>query len=113
MSTHLNGVVHRAFITLVSLSFFTSVTVAVPFAASPVAARSLNEFPTVIPLPNSWQPEGIVVGHGTTFYVGSLANGAIFRGDLRTGQGTVLAAGQAGRLTVGLAFDRRSNYVFA
>lgn len=102
----------RAFITLASVPFLTA-TVAIPFTTTPVAAKSPNVFPTVIPLPNGWQPEGIAIGRGTTFYVGSLANGAIYRGDLRTGQGDVLAPGEAGRITVGLAYDRRSNFVFA
>ena len=36
-------------------------------------------FPKIILLPNGWQPEGIASGSGTSFYVGSLADGAISR----------------------------------
>jgi sugar lactone lactonase YvrE len=75
-------------------------------------AAGAKAFPDVIPLPDGWQPEGIATGRGTDFYVGSLANGAIYAGDLRTGEGGVLVAGQESRVAVGLAFDRRSGYLF-
>jgi sugar lactone lactonase YvrE len=69
-------------------------------------------FPDVISLPNGFQPEGIVSGAGTDFYVGSLANGAIYKGDLRTGEGAVWVQGAPGRVAVGLAYDERSGYLF-
>ena len=69
-------------------------------------------FPEVIPLPNGFQPEGIVAGRGTEFFVGSLADGSIYRGDLRTGEGEVLATPPAGRIAVGLSYDSRSDYLF-
>ena len=53
-------------------------------AASAALAKS---FPATIALPNGWQPEGIAVGDGSTFYVGSIPTGAVYRGDLRTGKG--------------------------
>jgi hypothetical protein len=40
-------------------------------------AFAKTSFPETIPLPNGWQPEGIAVGNGTTFYVGSIPTGAI------------------------------------
>ena len=76
-------------------------------AVAPAAAHgSSPAFPDVISLPNGWRPEGFVVGRGTDFYVGSLADGAIWHGDLRTGDGSVLVPGTAGQPTVGLEFDR-------
>lgn len=77
--------------------------------AAPAAARP---FPAVIPLPTGFQPEGIETGKGHTFYVGSLATGAVYRGDLRTGQGAVLVPGQPGRSAAGLGVDNRER-VFA
>ena len=53
-------------------------------------------FPSIINLPNGHQPEGIAIGQGNTFYVGSLANGSVYRGDLRTGAGDILVPGVAG-----------------
>jgi sugar lactone lactonase YvrE len=71
-------------------------------AAATVAALAAGSFPAVISLPHGWQPEGIAVGAGTTFYVGSIATGGIYRGDLRTGRGAVLVAGASGRAAAGL-----------
>ena len=53
----------------------------------------VQPFPEVISLPDGFRPEGIAVGNSSTFYVGSLANGAIYRGDLRTGEGSLLFKG--------------------
>jgi sugar lactone lactonase YvrE len=63
-------------------------------------------FPQVIQLPNGFQPEGIEVGNGNTFYVGSRTTGAIYRGNLRTGAGAVLVPGGQGRTATGIEFDR-------
>jgi sugar lactone lactonase YvrE len=70
------------------------------------AASAAAAFPQVIQLPRGFQPEGIEVGRGTTFYVGSVANGAIYRGDLRTGTGSILVAGQADKAATGIELDR-------
>lgn len=75
-------------------------------AVAIAAAAAAAAFPQVIQLPRGFQPEGIEVGRGTTFYVGSVANGAIYRGNLRTGAGSVLVAGQAGRTATGIELDR-------
>jgi sugar lactone lactonase YvrE len=80
--------------------------------AAPAAAAPGNPFPKIIPLLNGWQPEGVSSGRGTTFYVGSLANGAIYRGDFRTGTGAIFVPGQAGNVAVGTYVDQRSNYLF-
>ena len=58
------------------------------------SALAKGSFPETIALPNGWQPEGIAIGNGTTFYVGSIPTGAVYRGDLRTGKGAELVAGQ-------------------
>lgn len=71
-----------------------------------------NAFPEVIPLPNGFQPEGITTGVGHTFYAGSLVNGAIYKGDYRTGEGTVIFPGEEGRVSVGMDYDPRSGYLF-
>lgn len=65
----------------------------------------------VLPLPNGFQPEGIAIGHGPFFYVGSLADGSIYRGDLRRGEGEIIAP-PVGRPAVGLEFDHRTRNLF-
>lgn len=47
-------------------------------------------FPSSIPLPDDFAPEGVAVGAGNTFYTGSLWDGDIYTGDLRTGVGRIL-----------------------
>ena len=76
------------------------------------SASGAPAYPDVIPLPTGFQPEGIVTGRGHDFFVGSLAGGAIYRGDLRTGEGEVFVPPAEGRVAVGLSHDARSNYLF-
>ena len=82
-----------------------------------VVALSISQigavtFPPVVELPNGFQPEGIAAGTGTTFFVGSIPTGAVFRGDLLTGQGTVLVPPQADRSSVGMKYDARTGLLF-
>jgi sugar lactone lactonase YvrE len=72
-----------------------------------------KSFPEVIQLPTGFQPEGIEIGKGSTFYTGSVANGAIYRGDLRTGKGAVLAPGATGRAATGIELAGRNRLVVA
>ena len=72
---------------------------------APVALAK-SSFPDTIPLPNSFQPEGIATGPGDSFYVGSIPTGAIYTGSLRTGNGRILAPGASGRAATGLKYDR-------
>jgi len=77
------------------------------------AAAALAAFPQVIQLPKGFQPEGIEVGKGTTFYVGSVANGAIYQGNLRTGTGAILVPGAAGKAATGIELDNRNRLFVA
>jgi sugar lactone lactonase YvrE len=88
-----------------------SVVAIAAFALAAPGALAKAPFPTTIPLPDGWQPEGIAVGEGTTFYVGSIPTGAVYRGNLRTGSGSVLVQGMAGRAATGLKFDRGRLFV--
>jgi sugar lactone lactonase YvrE len=65
-----------------------------------------------VPLPIDFQPEGITVGQGATFYVGSLTTGDIYRGNLRTGAGAVFIDAPPGRAAVGLRIDRANRLLF-
>ncbi len=77
-----------------------------------VASAAARPFPEVIPLPTGFQPEGIAVGKGTTFYVGSIPTGEIYRGDLRTGAGAVLVR-DPGRAAIGIDVDGRDRIFVA
>ncbi len=69
-------------------------------------ALAKGSFPATIGLPNGWQPEGIAIGKGSTFYVGSIPTGAVWVGSLRTGMGKVLVPAVAGRGATGLEYNR-------
>jgi len=75
------------------------------------AAAPGGQFPQTIALPDGFQPEGVVSGRGPEIFAGSLADGAIYRADLRTGQGEVVVEGGQG-IAVGLSYDARSGYLF-
>ena len=77
----------------------------------PAGARA-PAFPDSLPLPDGFYPEGIAIGSGQDFYVGSLLDGSLYRGNLRTGEGEVIAPGAAGRWLVGLDHDARSGLVW-
>jgi sugar lactone lactonase YvrE len=77
-------------------------------AAAPAPAE---RFPAVIDLPDGFQPEGISTGRGTSFYVGSLVDGAIYRGDVRTGDGDLLVRGRPGLVAAGTEVDRNRLFV--
>jgi hypothetical protein len=70
-------------------------------AAAPARA---NAFPDQINLPPGWQPEGIT-SDGTTLYVGSLVDGAIWRGTLPSGEGAPFIPGVEGQMAVGLDYE--------
>jgi sugar lactone lactonase YvrE len=84
-------------------------TVAATVLAAPLAASA--RFPETIPLPNGFRPEGIAIGQGHQFYVGSIPTGAIYRGDLRTGRGAVLNPGGPGRASIGVEYDHGRLFV--
>ncbi len=73
------------------------------------ATGQASNFPVRIDLPNGFFPEGIERGPGTSYFVGSVADGAIWRGNLRTGSGRVLAPGAPGRASIGIAYEAGRN----
>ena len=81
------------------------IAVAATVLAAPLGASS--SFPEKIALPDGFRPEGIAIGRGHNFYVGSIPTGAIYRGDLRTGEGTIINSGATtGRASIGVDYHR-------
>jgi sugar lactone lactonase YvrE len=74
-------------------------------AAAPATATG-HALPATIPLPDGFRPEGIAIARSGAVYVGSIPTGAIWRGDVRTGKGSVLVPGVPGRAAIGLELDR-------
>lgn len=84
---------------------------AVPAAVASSGTGGLKPTPAKIALPNGFQPEGIDIGPGGLFYVGSIPTGAIYRGSVATGKGAVLVPGASGRAAVGVAEHRHRLFV--
>jgi len=97
---------------LIALALVLSAAVAVPAVAHQGKGKSKGKRPDVIALPTGFQPEGITTWKRHTFFVGSRDNGAIYRGNLRTGEGAILVPGadpsvpDDDRAATGLKVDR-------
>lgn len=81
---------------------FLAPLLVLPFLSAP--ADAALPLPRSIPLPVDFQPEGIATGPGATFYVGSLVDGDIYRGNLQTGEGSVFVD-VSGRASAGMETD--------
>jgi hypothetical protein len=88
------------------LTAIVAIALALGAVAGPVAASA--PFPSRITLPPSWMPEGVTAGPGTTIYVGSLAGGGVWAGDVRTGLGDVLVPAWGGAAT-GVEYEADAN----
>ncbi len=93
---------------LIALSLVLCAAVAVPAVAHQGKGKSKTKRPDVIALPNGFQPEGIATGRGSSFYVGSIPTGDIYKGSLRTGKGDILVDAPEGRSATGIKVDRRN-----
>ena len=76
-------------------------------------------WPDLIPIPAGFEAEGIEMGKNHDFFVatlswsGNLTNaGAIYKGNLLTGEGQVLVP-PTGKALVGLSYDARTDYLYA
>ena len=78
-------------------------------------AHGKDLFPTLIPLPDNWLPEGIAIGQRPFAYFGSRADGSIYRANLVTGAGAPLPTPGPGPGTpsVGLKIDDRGRLFVA
>jgi hypothetical protein len=102
----------RRFVLLLGLIMALSLVI-VPAAAANSSKHSPAPLPAQIDLPAGFQPEGITSGlssrwgASTKLYVGSLADGAIWKGSAKSGTGSVLVPGIAGQSALGLHVDWR------
>ncbi|MFC8366449.1 SMP-30/gluconolactonase/LRE family protein [Streptomyces sp. NPDC057238] len=91
--------------TLLGGAAATALAVAAGTGTAQAAGRR-PAWPTEFPLPDGWLPEGITIGSSPYAYMGSRADGAILRTDLRTGKGVVLHEGTPGLVAIGLKLGR-------
>ncbi len=83
---------------------------AVLVAAPPAAASAETRYPTSFSLPDGFPPEGIAVDEGRSAYFGSRSSGAIYKVDLRSGQGKIINEGP-GTPSLGLKVRRNRLFV--
>jgi len=83
-----------------------------PVASAKAPAPHKTQAAKSIVLPGAGGAEGIAAGKGTVFYAGDLATGDIFRGDIRKGTAALFIDAPAGRVAVGMKFDRRHELLF-
>lgn len=90
---------------LIAVSLTTLAMVAGTSPAGALNDGGTRSLPERIDLPRGWQPEGITTDR-RSLYVGSLKNGALWKGSPRSTRGQVLAKGRKGRVAVGVDYDR-------
>ena len=90
---------------LIAVSLMVLAVVAGSSPAGALDDEDRRSLPERIDLPRGWQPEGITTD-GRSLYVGSLKNGALWKGSPRSTRGQVLAKGRKGRVAVGVDYDR-------
>jgi hypothetical protein len=97
-------------------------------AGSPAAAQGI--WPEAISIPTGFESEGIELGRGDEFFLGAFSfssffgaafgvpheqstfAGAIYKGNLRTGEGAILVP-PTGKPVAGLSYDPRTDYLYA
>jgi len=82
------------------------VALAALLVLSPAVAAASPALPATIDLPPGFRPEGIAIGAAPVAFLGSLADGDIYRVDLKTGAGKVISEGP-GTPSVGMKLDGR------
>lgn len=96
----------------VRLALLAAAAASVVLGGTAPASAGAQDRPATISLPDGFQPEGIDIGQRDVAYVGSLADGSIYRADLRTGQGEVFSPA-VGSPSVGLETDKRGRLFVA
>jgi hypothetical protein len=75
-------------------------------------AASAAPLPDVLPLKKGSRPEGVAAGPGSTYFAGAMSNGAIYRGDVRTGSRSLLVAGTDNTAARGMQYDAASGVLW-
>ncbi|MGH3875890.1 MAG: superoxide dismutase [Actinophytocola sp.] len=93
-------------------AFLTAAAAAPAITVLGRAVASADPMPWEFALPNGFQPDGITIGPGPFAYLASLADGCVFRYDLRSGHGTMINPG-GGTPSVGMKTDRHDRLFVA
>jgi DNA-binding beta-propeller fold protein YncE len=104
---------------------------AVVFCTFSMGAAAQKNWPEAIAIPTGFEAEGIELGKGHEFFLGGMSfssvfglpffgiphemsefAGAIYKGNLRTGEGAILVL-PTGKPVSGLSYDPRTDYLYA
>jgi hypothetical protein len=104
---------------LLSAAIILTATLSITVPAHEIDQTSRVIWPDLIPIPVGFEAEGIELGRDQDFFVGTLSwsgnltnAGAIYKGNLVTGEGQVLVP-PTGKPLVGLSYDARTDYLYA
>jgi hypothetical protein len=116
-NTITNHLHHSAVLLAAAVIVAATLSTAVPAHEIDQTERVI--WPDLIPIPAGFEAEGIELGRDTDFFVGTLTwsgdltnAGAIYKGNLMTGEGQVLVQ-PTGKPVAGLSYDARSDYLYA
>lgn len=109
---------HRSTV-LLAAAIIVTATLITGVPAHEIDQTSRVIWPDLIPIPVGYEAEGIELGRDQDFFVGTLSfsgnltnAGAIYKGNLITGEGQVLVQ-PTGKPLVGLSYDARTDYLYA
>lgn len=96
---------------LVVAAVLAGAVASIPLPQHRAAAEDLL-FPATLGLPAGFRPEGIAIGSLPMAYLGSMADGSVYRANLVTGHGALLSRGP-GTPALGLRLDERGRLFVA
>ena len=118
MRNTITNQLHRSAV-LLTAAIIVTATLSITVPAHEIDQTSRVIWPDLIPIPVGFEAEGIELGKDQDFFVGTLAwsgnltnAGAIYKGNLATGEGQVLVA-PTGKKLSGLSYDARTDYLYA
>ncbi len=105
--------------TLLTVTVIVTALLSTTVPAHEIDQTSRVIWPDLIPIPAGFEAEGIEIGKNQDFFVGTLSwsgnltnAGAIYRGNLLTGEGRVVVP-PTGKKLAGLSYAARTDYLYA
>ena len=106
-------------VVLLTTAVILATTLNTPASAHEIDQTARVIWPDLISIPQGFEAEGIEMGKNNDFFVGTLSwsgnltnAGAIYKGNLLTGEGQVLVP-PTGKKLSGLSYDARTDYLYA
>lgn len=118
MKNTITNHLHRSAVLLAAAIILTA-TLSTTVPAHEIDQTSRVIWPDLLPIPLGFEAEGIELGKDQDFFVGSMSfsgnltnAGAIYKGNLVTGEGQLLVP-PTGKQVAGLSYDARTDYLYA